>query len=72
MAGPQIGMHSFPHQLVRPPSTSAVPLFTVDSPHGLPTVPVVSIAVTKGNLVQYVVAIHPKYIVCYCYISLTV
>lgn len=43
-------MHSFPHPLVRPPSTSgAVPLFTVDSPHGLPAVPVVSIAVSKGK-----------------------
>ena len=43
-------MHTFSHQLVRPPQTSgAVSLFTVDSQHGIPAVPVVSIAaVAKG------------------------
>jgi len=56
LTGSPLGIHNFSHQLVRPPSTStnaALPLFTVNSAHGIPAVPVVSIAVTKGLITSF-------------------
>lgn len=47
--GHPIGIHNFPHQLIRPPTTSvgSVPMFAIDSQRA---VPVVSIAVSNKGI----------------------